>query len=210
MKYFKTLPYTTITNNNQTVVMKNIITRATLIDSLQKNIELFYDYSVQEGDTPETVAYKYYGDQYRYWIVLMANQIMNPQWEWPLTKQQFDDYIENKYQQDAANNSMSVVQYMSVTPHTYQKIIRTLDSNTGYLTTKTIDIDKETYDNLVTETTTKTFPDGSTVTYTLDKREINIYDYENELNESKRNIKLIDSKYANSMELQLENVMANG
>lgn len=210
MRYFRTLPYTTIKSNNKDIVVKNLVTRATLLESLQRNIELFYDYSIQEGDTPETVAYKYYGDQYRYWIVLHANQIMNPQWDWPLTNQQFDDYLESKYQQEAANNEMSVVQYTTTTVKTHQKIIQTLDSSTGYLTTKTVDIDEETYNDLVPITTSKTFSDGSTVTYTLDKKVINIYDYEFGLNESKRNIKLIDTKYANSMELQLENLMSNG
>jgi hypothetical protein len=56
-------------------------------------------------------------------------------------------------------------------------------------------------------TETQTFPNGSTVTYTVSKSAISLYDYENNINESKRNINLIKSSYANQMETQLKQLV---
>ena len=90
MLYFNTLPKViTPDQNGNYILMTNILTRATLIEELQNNPMLFYTYSIQEGDTPEIISEKYYGDPYKYWIVLYSNQIMDPIWNWPLNYEQF-------------------------------------------------------------------------------------------------------------------------
>lgn len=182
------------------------MTRAEMIPELKNNVELFYGYSIQEGDTPESVAYKYYGDQYRYWIVLYSNGILDPQWEWPLSNQQFEQYLNNKYQQLADEENMSVLEYTQSTAHHYEKIIITVDGDTLYQTTKNVVIDLETYNDTIERTTQSTI-NGTGVSYTISKKMVTIYDYENDLNESKRNIKLINSIYASDMERQLERLM---
>lgn len=183
------------------------MSRAELIPELMKNVELFYGYSVQEGDTPETVAYKYYGDQYRYWIILYCNGILDPQWEWPLNNQQFDSYIQNKYKDAAVEAGKTVLEYVQSTMHHYEKLIITLDGETLYQTTKNIVIDEETYTNLI-EKTEQVSINGVPTKYTISKKPVTVYDYELEQNESKRNIKLIKSVYASEMERQLETLMA--
>lgn len=182
------------------------MSRAELIPDLQKNIELFYGYSIQEGDTPESVAYKYYGDQYRYWIVLYCNGILDPQWQWPLTNQQFDIYLKNKYSSVAEGSGKTVLEYLQTTIHHYEKLIITTDSNTSYQTTKNVTIDEETYTNLI-EKSEQVTVGGVLTTYVISKKLVTLFDYESELNESKRNIKLIKASYAEMMERQLEAVM---
>jgi predicted CopG family antitoxin len=183
------------------------MSRAELIPNLMKNLELFYEYSVQEGDTPESVAYKYYGDQYRYWIVLYCNGILDPQWEWPLNNQQFNTYIQDKYLTVATSEGKTVLEYTTTTVHHYEKMVISLDGNTLYQTTKNITIDEDTYTNLI-EKTENVSINGVNTTYTISKKPVTIYDHELELNESKRNIKLIKSVYASEMERQLETLMA--
>lgn len=208
MKYFETLPSVmNVDQNNNVYSLKNLVVRADLIEKLKNNINLFYGYSVQDGDTPEMVAHKYYGDQNRYWIVLMANNIFDPEWDWPLSTNQFSDYLEDKYISIAQEAGQDVISYTNTNVHHYEKLIITLDNETLYQTIKNIVIDEETYNNTIEKTNNVTLPDGSKVTRTVKKKIVSLYDYENEQNESKRNIKLIKAQFANDIEKQLRIVM---
>lgn len=208
MKYFETLPsVVSVDRNNNLLSLKNLVTRAELVDKLKSNVNLFYEYGIQDGDTPEIVAHKYYGDQNRFWIVLMANNIFDPEWDWPLNTNEFTTYLNDKYAVDAAEAELDVLSYTTSTAHHYEKIITTLDGATLYQTSKNIIVDEETYGEIVEKTETKTLTTGVTVNYTITKKTVYIYDYEVEQNESKRNIKLIKSQYANDMETQLRKVM---
>ena len=61
MKYFNTLPtIINVNDNGSAQVLKNLVVRNNLIDTLSNNPLVFYKYTVQEGDSPEIVAYKYY------------------------------------------------------------------------------------------------------------------------------------------------------
>lgn len=208
MKYFETLPsIISVDQNNNLYSLKNLVTRAELVNKLKNNVNLFYEYGVQDGDTPEIVAHKYYGDQNRYWLILMANELFDPEWDWPLSTNEFTAYINDKYSAAATEADLDVLSYTSSTIHHYEKIITTLDSISLYQTTKTLIVDVETYDNIIEKTEVKTLPDGSTVTYTVSKKPVYIYDYEVETNEAKRNVRLIKSQYAVDMERQLKLVM---
>ena len=67
--------------------------RASVIPSVLNNALVYYSYDVQDGDTPEIIAYKYYGDVNRFWIVLYCNQLNDPQWDWPLSSNKFKTNI---------------------------------------------------------------------------------------------------------------------
>lgn len=223
MKYFNTLPSVITSDyNGNTLTLKNILTRATLLPQLETNPLLFYTYTSQEGDTPETVAYKYYGDQYRYWIVLYGNGSLDPQFDWPLSSQQFSKYIVNKYMSVATNEQYTptasntanayifsqVMSYTQNTKHHYDKIITTTDNITKTQSIKTIEIDANSANQVVTGITTVTFSDGSSATQSVSVNPVSIYDYENTLNENKRNIKLINNSYVGAMESQFQSLMS--
>ena len=203
MRYFNSLPnLITTDNNNNLLALKNLLVRTSLLTKLQENPLLFYKYDLQEGDTPEIVANKYYGDSYRYWMVLYGNpNIIDPQFDWPLSTNQFQSYMIQKYSA-AAGGANNAISYTQGTVHSYQKIVTTTDSDTQTTAVKTIDVDANTYNSLQTFSTTQTFPNGSQVTYTVSKHALSIYDYENQQNEAKRSINLIKSSYANDMETQ--------
>jgi len=206
MKYFDTFPFvTTADNKGNYTQLVNLTLRTKLIPQLSKNPLIFYKYAIQEGDTPEIIANKYYGSPYRYWMVLIANEIADPQWEWPLSTQQFTKFIIDKYK--AAAGSQSPIDYTQVTNHHYEKLITTYDDSNQTTVIKNIVIDKDTYDYTVETTKQSKFDYGGIVTYTVTKKAVSIFDYENELNEKKRNIKLINANYIADIENQFKYLM---
>jgi len=218
MKYFETLPSIVTTDyNNNLIVLKNLLSRAVLLAETQSDALLLYNYSVQDGDTPETVAYKYYGSVDRYWIVLHGNQSLDPQWDWPLNSQQFQKYIFNKYKQETATslnisvnsvNESQVLSYTLATVKYLEKIIITKDNTTQTKSAKTIRVNLNAYNAITPSETNVNFADGSSATRSVTKRIISIYNYENNLNESKRNIRLINASFVGSLELQLQSLMS--
>jgi hypothetical protein len=206
MSYFNTLPkILTNDNKNNAIVLTNIMARAELVQNLMTNPLMFYEYNIQDGDTPDIVASKYYGDSYRYWLVLFSNQILDPQWGWPLSSQQFTLYLNDKY--SVAANANTVLSYTSSTVYEYRKIITTIDETTLKTTSKTYVIDEPTYLATMPSSQTVTFPNGTSATETITKESVNIYDWEVEQNESKRTIKLINAIYAPQFESQFKSLM---
>lgn len=207
MFYFNTLPKViTPDQNGDYIVLTNIMSRASLMEELQDNPMLFYKYTLQEGDTPEIVAEKYYGDPYDYWIVLHSNQILDPLWDWPLSDTNFNNYINEKYSAVALAEDQTPYEYTNTTVYGYKKIVTTTDSETGISTEKFTFILKSEYDSLVESTNTFTVG-GKTCTIRTTKQSITLYDYEYGLNESKREIKIMDKAYAGQMKIQLKTLM---
>lgn len=199
MQYFDTLPKIVHTNSaGQSKVMTNLLARASMIPAILKDPLIYYSYSIQESDTPEIIAHKYYGDSYRYWIVLFANELLDPQWDWPMTSRVFEKYLTDKYPNI---NVYAEVEY-------YEKIITQYDVNTQTTTVNKVRIDEDTYNSLpVTQTETYTLPTGP-VTITTERNVVSVYDYELDLNEAKRNIKILNSNYVDLVETQLKKLMA--
>lgn len=208
MLYFDTLPkILTPDENGNYIALTNLMTRAKLIEDLQNNPMLFYKYSIQDGDTPEILADKYYEDSYRYWIILYSNQIMDPLWQWPLTYNEFIAYLNEKYKEEANTANVSPVIYTQQTVYQYQKIITTTDTATDKVTINTVSISQSDYNSLIETTQTYQIPNSSPCIISVTKNIEYLYDYENNLNESRREIKIMDSFYALQMEEALINVM---
>lgn len=208
MLYFDTLPKVLKTDElGKPIVLTNIMSRAKLIDSLQNNPMLFYEYAVQEGDTPEIIAEKYYGDPYKYWVILYSNQILDPVWEWPMNDQQLLAYLEIKYATDAEIADKTPLSYISTTVHHYEKVTTTINLTTDEPTTKYTTIDESTYNSLQLSNNTYTLSNGERVSVSISKRIVTILNYESEANEIKRQIKILDESYVFRMEEQLKFVM---
>lgn len=198
MQYFDTLPKIIQTDNLGTSrIFTNLMARASIIPDVLKNPLVYYSYDIQEGDTPESIAYKYYGDSYRYWIVLFANELLDPQWSWPMTSNVFDAYMEQKYPE--INPSTTV--------HHYEKTLTQTDNSTNTVTINTININEQEYNSIVENTKTYTIS-GSSVTVQTSKRIVTVYQYELELNESKRKINILNSVYVSQMESQFKALMS--
>ena len=208
MLYFDSFPLVVSSDyKNNAILLTNLMARVDIIPSLLKNPLLFYSYDLKESDRPDILAHKYYDDSNKFWMILYANQIMDPLYDWPLTSQQFNVYLIKKYS-EAAGGDAFVLTYTTSTVQEYRKIITTYDSTSLETTTKTVVIDLTTYNSITAASTTQTFSSGASVTRTLSKSAVSIYDYEMEINEAKQNIKLINSTYSNQLEKDLKTLMA--
>ncbi|CAB4221988.1 Baseplate wedge protein gp53, bacteriophage T4 [uncultured Caudovirales phage] len=200
MKFFRSFPK--LISNKE--VLTNLLVRTDLLSSLINNSSLFYKYEMQEGDTPEIMASKYYGDPYRYWLFLYSNNIMDPQWDLVLSTKIFDAHLESKYKAIAAENNQTVLEYTQTNIKYYYKNITTIDSYTRTTSSDDYQIDYETYLELPqSQTFLVTLDNGYTSTIITSTFEQTIYDHELQLNENKRSVNVMNSIYAKDMENQL-------
>lgn len=208
MLYFNSLPkILTNDQNGNPIILTNLVTRAALLEQMKLNPMLFYKYTIQDGDTPEIVAEKYYGDPYRYWLILHSNEIMDPLWEWPLTNIQFTDYINSKYKDSAELENKTPLEYTQTTIKYYEKIVIKTNSFSDDTLTDVFAITESEYNSLVEKTETYNLNSTDVCTVITTKKIVYIYDYEYELNENRRIINLLNSSYANSFEDVFKNVM---
>jgi len=206
MQYFKALPKILYRdNNNISTIYTNLITRANIIPSILRNVLAYYQYDIKDDDTPEIVAHKYYGDMNRFWIVLYSNQIIDPQWDWPLSSSKFDSFIESKLG-NTKNNL-----------HHYEKVITTTNRTSGTDNDITTTVEEYEISTEEYQTLSQTLINGSiTYTYNLPNENITMlietkvvtnFDYEYDLNESKRSIQLLNKDYVGQLEKEFMTLM---
>ena len=95
-EYFPLMAYDVKGKRNYKL-MPHIIKRVKLRMCIKSGMFLFDNYDVKDGEKPEDIAFKYYDDAGLHWVILMTNNITNRYYEWPMTKPQFQEYIEDKY-----------------------------------------------------------------------------------------------------------------
>jgi hypothetical protein len=198
-RYFNNFPKLAYTRDGVTNLATDLLTRIATIKGNIDDASLYYKYSIQEGDTPEMIASKYYNDPELHWIVLVFNDIIDPFYDWPMHYQQLIDYITNKYGSIA--NAQSTIDH-------YEKIIESIDNYSGEITKNVYVIDEETYNNLPTGSVTKSFANGITVTVNTDKASVTQFDNENIINESKRVINLVRKELIADIKNQFTQLMS--
>mgnify|MGYP001163832343 CR=1 FL=1 len=77
--------------------VKNFFKRGKLRDDIIQNVAVFEKYQIKGNDRPDNVAFDFYGDSSLDWVVLLSNNILNIQTEWPLLQNDFDSYLLEKY-----------------------------------------------------------------------------------------------------------------
>lgn len=205
MAYFTDFPIAlydlTNSSNKSLKLVSNLFVRTRFLPSIENESTVFYKYQVSDGDTPEILASKYYGNSNRHWIILLANNITDPTYDWPLTYSNFSSYVENKYGSIATAKT---------TYHHYEKVVTKTDSVTGTITVNKYELDYNTYANLASSSTeTVNLKDGNTVSIVTTKNAVSYYDYEEEQNEAKREIKIINASYALQIEQELFSILTN-
>ena len=205
MKFFRSFPK--ILDNKGNYVT-NLLVRTDLIPELMNNESLFYQYDTQEGDTPEIIANKYYGDPYRYWLFLYGNNIMDPQWDLALSESNFNLYINSKYSAAANALNQSIIQYTQTTINGYYKTISSYDPVSQTTSTNDYQLDYDTYLTIPQhQQLSTTLEDGSTVTTTITTYSQTIFDYEVSINENKRSVNILNERFAKDMENQLTTLL---
>jgi hypothetical protein len=213
-KYFNYFPKTFYTSNNDVngvEAITNIIARFAFDSQLKENTSAFYPYQVQDSDTPEIIADKYYGNVEYHWVVLLFNNIIDPQFDWPLKSDTLIDYIDKKYTANGTANTpaQSGLSWALSENNVqgYFKVITTT-ANDGTITTEKITLDANTYANVGVTSVSKTTQAGEVITIRTTKETQSYYTYETNLNESKREINLIKSDFLPQIEKEFKRVIS--
>ena len=98
MSYFEKFPlyqYDLEDTQNQ-VLITDILRRVNLKSNVAANTLVFDEYNVQDGEQPDIVARKYYGDSELHWIIVTVNNITS-RYDWPLDQVALSEFVNDKY-----------------------------------------------------------------------------------------------------------------
>ena len=93
-EYVSRLPDTRI---GDYITVKNLFKKGEIRKDIFQNLAFFTKYQIIGNDRPDNVAFEVYEDSSLDWLVLTCNNVINVQTEWPLPQQQFDNYVLDKY-----------------------------------------------------------------------------------------------------------------
>jgi len=204
--YFENFPYIAYTITAAGVTpkpgeiqwVKDIFRRVSTVNNLLTQKQMFYDYQILEGETPEILADRLYGSVKYFWVVTLINNITDPLMDWPKSYANMVLYITDKY---------GSIANAATTIHHYTRTEKKVDS-LGNSNTQTFITDANNYALSYTTPVVTTFPSGATVTKTITKEIVYADVYENDLNEAKRNITLVKDTYIPQLVSQLESLLA--
>ena len=170
----------------------------------------YHPYVVPEGFRPEDVAFEFYGDPEAAWLVLFSSEIIDPYTNWPKSQNNLDSFVRKEYvtQRDAAVASG----YRGYGEKDVKIWTEDLTTDTNILRYKSNRIRESgtggVYINNAThETGDALRPDGTRIFPGFVAAEwdpVRIYDYEFELNEDRRHIKLFKPEYLPELKILLE------
>jgi hypothetical protein len=210
-KFFETYPKLVY----GTRIVTDVLARVALREKYSNKVQLYYTYDLQEGDTPEIIASKYYDSAYKHWIVLIMNEIIDPVFDFPLSYSTFITYLDTKFKTQGDLVGLSGSEYAKITlnpdPSAYRAIITTTDLVSGTETINKFFIDQTAYIGGYDHPNLN-YPDyinqvGS-ILYKQTTEQVFIFDYEQELNEAKRKIKLLRPEYVSQFEKELAKLMS--
>ena len=97
--YFSKFPLRVydVEGNKNFKLLPDILRRVKVRSGLASSRFVFDKYNVKEGEKPEDVAFKYYGDPTYHWVVLMVNNITDRYYQWPMTQPDFEEFLADKY-----------------------------------------------------------------------------------------------------------------
>jgi len=127
--YFSRFPKITydIKGDGVVKVIPDILRRIKIKDAIKENFSLLDKYDVQNNETPEIVSYKVYGTTEYYYVILLINNITDRYYDWPLSDQEFEEYVNNKYANPGAIHHYEKVQSSGPTtgsgPEDYDHLI---------------------------------------------------------------------------------------
>ena len=191
--YFRSVPEfdyvsrTTDRNISEYITVKNFFKRAKLREDILENLAYFTKYNITGDDRPDNIANEVYGDSKLDWLVLLSNNIMNVQTEWPMTQKTFDNFLLTKY---GTNDKVGQV-------HHYETI--KINDNKG---NQIIPAGLE-----VPEDYTVEYFDGATLRVVGSTKAITNYEYEVDLENKKRQIYVLKKEFVSLVLNDLEEIM---
>jgi len=197
--YFRRLPnldYPSLLNDRESnvdfVQTKNLFRRAKIREDLFANFMQFDKYQIIGDERPDNVSEKVYDRDDYDWIVLMSNNIIDINNEWPLTQSQLNEFLNEKY---TPQELVSIHHYETLELRDNKNqlilpagIVVDDDYNLEYLSGGQVK-------------STNSLVDGRPV------RAVTFYDYENDLNDKKRSINILKSEFVGIFIRDFERIM---
>lgn len=181
------------THTNQFITTKNLFKRVKLRDDIFGNINFFQRYQVIGDERPENVAFKVYGDEVLDWVILLSNNIINVQNEWPLSQNAFDEYVSEKY--GFGLDSLDEVYNILYNGVHHFETIEVRDSN-NVIRLKEGIVFTPGYSDDPTSVSYPNFSiDGKTGSQIF--RKVSNYEYESKIENEKRSIFVLKPQYLN-------------
>lgn len=192
----------------------NIFVRTKMLGSVLSGTSIYYSYYIKDGDTPEIIAAKYYNDPTTHWIILYANQIIDPYYEWPLTTLELQNNMVSQF--GSVANAQSTLHHIEKRTNVTLTANYTINTNTyvSVVGTNVTRVDgSSVLPNIahpiiqVGANNVVSFVDGSLVDTSVQLVAISNYDNTFNVNESNRNIKLIKKDFVSQIQAELQGLM---
>lgn len=170
------------------VKTKNLFKRVKLSDEIFGNLTYFNKYTIKNQERPDSVAFNVYEDSNLDWLVMLSNNIVNLQTEWPLDQVSYNNYLLNKY--GSYQNMYGVHHY---------ETIEVLDTNKNVILPKGLEVPQDfsiTY-----------FDNGVERIATNVTGEVSNLVYEEKIQELKTNIYLLRPDYVSLIINEIESLM---
>ena len=186
-QYVSRLPNASI---SEYIKVKNLFKRGKLKEDIAADATLFTKYKVKGDDRPDNVASEVYGDANLDWLVMLCNNVVNLQSEWPLLQAEYDRYLIDKY--GSYENLNSIHHYETIEIKNQMGVVLvpeglTVESDYSITYFDWVDEKEITQTNIVTPITNE--------------------EYETNLDDEKRNILLLKPRYLNVVKEDLTDLM---
>ena len=182
-KYFRKLPnlnypslLKTRESNVDFVQTKNLFRRVKVREDLFGNFMQFEKYKVVGDERPDNVAEKVYDNDDLDWVILLSNNIIDIKNDWPLTQSQFNEFVNEKY---------TPQQLVSI--HHYETL-ELRDNKNQLILPAGITVDENFNIEYLSGgqiKSTNSLIDGRPI------KAVTFFDFENDLNDRKRNINVL-------------------
>lgn len=203
--YFRQVPnfdyvsrYPGETEISNYVTVKNLFKRGKLRDDIFQNLTFFDKYQIIGDERPDNVAVKFYEDATLDWLILLSNNILNIQTEWPLASNMFDAIMLEKY------GSYEEL-YSGI--HHYETI-QVKNSIGVTILPGGLRVPKDYYFEYYDNSQTNFAGELSRTTGISNVvKEVTNYEYEINLEEKKRNIFILKGRYLNIVYNDMQDIM---
>ena len=170
--------------------VKNLFKRGKLKNDIFNDLTYFTKYQIVGDDRPDNVAFDVYDDETLDWIILLSNNIINIQTEWPLDHQSFYNFLIDKY---GSEEQIHAVHHYETT--------QVRDTNRTIIVPKGLKV-PQNYSIEFYDTNLESYTTASNIT-----TEITNYAYENKIQDDKRNIYILKKEYLNVILNDMEESM---
>ena len=116
-------------------IVTDLMTRVKVREKVINEMSLYDKYDVPSGERPEDTAFKHFGSAEYHWVVLMTNNITDAYYDWPMSEQDFETFLRDKYAEPDGTHHYELTQSSGKTkangPDDYSYLIEVNSTASG-------------------------------------------------------------------------------